>query len=485
MKNIYHSLFWRLSLFFLATLLVFSSVYIYITYTASQEYVEETSQKLNRNLAQWVADHTAPLIQGEINKEELDHLFHSTMVINPSVEIYLLNNEGDILSYFAPAGKVKLDKVGLEPINAFIADDSSFIKGEDPRNPGVEKIFSACRLMNENTQVGYLYIILASEEYASVADKLAGSFRMKLAAKSIIATLLCTLIIGIFIIWFLTKNLNRITSTVSDFKQGNLNARINLKSKGELSVLANNFDEMADTIVENIEEIKSVENLRKELITNISHDLRTPLTSIQGYAETLLMLEENLDKESKLKYTNIILSSTQKVKKLVDDLFEISKLESNQIQTKKESFSIKEMLSDIIAKYELIAKSKTIDLEVTMPEKDVFIYADFALIDRVFQNLLDNALKHTSSGEKVTISVKAQGSKSVEVSIKDTGIGIIEDELPYIFERYKKAKNNTKEGAGLGLAIVKKILDLHQIEISVDSKINKGTQFRFELPVVE
>ena len=314
---------------------------MYITYKASLEYAEETSQKLNRNLAQWVADHTKPLIQDEINKEELDHLFHSTMVINPSVEIYLLNNTGDILSYFAPAGKVKLDKVELNPIHTFIDNDDVFIKGEDPRNPGVEKIFSACKLINEGNQVGYLYIILASEEYTTIADRLASSFRMNLAAKSIIITLISTILIGIFIIWFLTKNLNKITNTVNDFKQGNLNARINLKSQGELSVLANNIDAMADTIVSNIEEIKSVENLRKELITNISHDLRTPITSIQGYAETLVMMDEQLDKASKLKYTNIILSNTQRVKKLVDGLFELSKLESDQIQTKKNCFQLK------------------------------------------------------------------------------------------------------------------------------------------------
>ena len=143
------------------------------------------------------------------------------------------------------------------------------------------------------------------------------------------------------------------------------------------------------------------------------------------------------------------------------------------------------MLSDIVAKYELMAKSKSIDLEVDIPEKDIFIFADFALIDRVFQNLLDNALKHTPSGEKILISIKTRANKSIEVTIKDTGVGIPKDELPYIFERYKKAKDNQKEGAGLGLAIVKRILDMHQIDIAVDSKINKGTSFRFDLPMAE
>lgn len=463
--------------------MAFSAIYIYITYNSSLEYSQETSQKLNRSLAKRVATYTKPFIQGNLDEVEVKNIFHNVMVLNPSVEIYLLDNQGTILSYYAPFGKVKLDKIALEPIITFIENDDLFIKGEDPRNPGTNKVFSASKILDNDNQVGYVYIILASEEYTTVSEMLSDNFKIKLAFKSILITLLSTLLIGIVMIWFLTKNLNKIISVVSDFKKGNLNARINLKSKGELSDLANNIDSMADTIVENINEIKSIEKLRKELITNISHDLRTPLTSIQGYAETLIMLDNEKDAEEKLKYTNIILTSTQKVKKLVEDLFEISKLESNQIKTKKEVFSINEMLSDVIMKYSLIAKSKKVDFEIDMIDKDVSIYADIALIDRVFQNLLDNALKHTSEGEKVKISIKNMNANFLQVIIQDTGIGISKDELPYIFDRYKKSKNNKKEGAGLGLAIVKKILEMHQVEILVESQVNEGTVFKFHLPL--
>ncbi len=486
MKNLFSGLFWRLSFFFLISLMCFAVMYIYITRDASIEYSQETSQRLNRKLADRVAHETEPFKDGVPNEEELEHFFHNVMIINPSVEVYLLDTEGEILSYFAPFGEVKLEKVGLDPIHTFIEDTSAFIKGEDPRNPGVFKVFSASQVYSDDVHMGYMYVILASQELATVSESLASGFGWSLALKSILVTLVLTFLVGLLIIWLLTKNLNKIMATVSEFREGKLEARIKTKTRGEFSDLASNFNSMADTIVENIDELKSVDKLRKELIANVSHDLRTPLTAIHGYAETLLLMEGQLDEKQKKEYTEVILSSTKRVIKLVDDLFEISKLESDQIQTNRETFSISQMLSDIIMKYELLAKSKSISLTIENVEKDVFIYADIALIDRVFQNLLDNALKHTPHGESISVVIDENESNGmVSIKIQDTGVGIPKDELPFIFDRFKKIKGNTKEGSGLGLAIVKKILELHEVEINVQSELDKGTAFYFDLPMAK
>ncbi|WP_081652300.1 sensor histidine kinase [Cyclobacterium qasimii] len=456
MKKIFNSLFWRLSFFFLFFLLIISGVFIYITHNSSIIYSQETSQKLNRPLAERVAKFTQPFVNGSLNDVDVEEMFHNVMVLNPSVEVYLLDESGKILSYYAPFGEVKLERLNLDPIHQFIDNKEEFIKGEDPRNPGVHKIFSAASIINNDKKVGYIYIILASEEYTSVTDMLAHNYQIKLATKAVLITLLAAIIIGFFVIWYLTKNVNKISAAVNRFKHGDLSSRIHLKSKGELSVLANNIDSMADTIVSNINEIRSVEKLRKELISNISHDLRTPLTSIQGYAETLVLLEEKLDKKTKIKYLDTILSSTQRLKKMVDDLFEISKLEASQVETKKENFSINELLSDMVMKFNLIAKSKSIDFKIQMLEENVLVFADIALMERVFQNLLDNALKHTNEGGTVLIVIKNKTTDAIEIMIKDTGIGISSEELPYIFDRYKKGESNNQDGTGLGLAIVKK-----------------------------
>jgi len=478
MKSLKNSLFWRLSFFFLIGLMLIAVGYVYITYNASLEYSQETSQKLNREVAERIATHTKPFLNGSLDTLEVENIFHNVMVLNPSVEVYLLNNQGEILSFYAPFGHVQLSVLDLNPIQEFIAKPDAFIKGEDPRNPGVFKVFSAAPIQDSENQVGYIYVILASEEYTTVTSMLENSFIMKLATKSMLITLVATVIIGLLLIWFLTKNLNKIIVSVNDFKNGNLEARINLETKGELSVLANNIDEMSDKVVEAINERKGIENLKKELIANVSHDLRTPLTSIQGYAETLVLLDDKLSKEDKLKYTNFILSSTEKVKKLVDDLFEISKLESNNVKTQLEVFSIEEMISDIVSKYELIAKSNDVKLHFECSADNSNVNADIALINRVMQNLIDNAIKHTpSEGEiKVLISSIKNG---VNVVVKDTGVGIPENELPYIFDRYRKG--NLAGSTGLGLAIVKKILELHSSNIMVSSVFKKGTEFSFRL----
>lgn len=446
-------------------------------------YSQETSQRLNRPLAERVAKFTKPFIDGSINEEEVEKLFHNVMVLNPSVEVYLLDEAGKILSYYAPFGEVKLERLNLDPIHQFIDNKEVFIKGEDPRNPGLQKIFSAAGILDNERTVGYIYIILASEEYTSVTDMLAHNYQIKLATKAVLITFFAAIIIGFFVIWYLTKNINKISVAVNRFKQGDLKARIRLESKGELSVLANNIDAMADTIVSNINEIRSVEKLRKELISNISHDLRTPLTSIQGYAETLVLLEEKLDKKTKIKYLNTILSSTQRVKKMVENLFEISKLEAHQVETKKETFSINELLSDMVMKFDLMAKSKSIDFKINVADNNTLVFADIALMERVFQNLLENALNHTREGGTVQIAIKNNSASSIEVTIKDTGVGISSEELPYIFDRYKKGAYGTHKGTGLGLAIVKKILELHKLDIKVESELNVGTSFSFRLPV--
>ena len=153
-----------------------------------------------------------------------------------------------------------------------------------------------------------------------------------------------------------------------------------------------------------MEEIKSVDRLRKELIANVSHDLRTPLSTIQGYAETLQLKHDSLTPEAQQRYLGTIVKATGHMKQLVEDLFELSKLESNQVQTNFERFNIAELVSDNMQRCELLAREKGVELVVDIPDGVPEIYADIALIDRVLQNLLDNALKHTDAGGSVTLA---------------------------------------------------------------------------------
>ncbi|UTW61942.1 HAMP domain-containing protein [bacterium SCSIO 12741] len=476
------SLYWRLSLLFMLILSVMAGIFLYVSITTADMYYQEATYKLNTTLADHIARFNQPFVQGEVNKEELDKTFHNVMVYNPSTEVYLVDTEGKILSYYAPASKVKLESINLKPVKAYIESaGADFLQGDDPRNPGEIKAFSAAPVWEGETLQGYIYVVLASEEYASIADRIQGSYYLRLGWQWILLTFLVSGILGILLIRLLTQNLQKIVKMVRQFQQGNHQARVKLQSRGELTQLADDINEMADSIVRYIREIQSVEELRRELIANVSHDLRTPLAAIQGYAETLVLKSKDLPEADREKYIEIILKSTNRVNKLVQDLFELSKLETNQIEPQFERFSLAELVADIVAKYGLMAKSQGVRLDSNIPHDLPDIHADLALIDRVLQNLVDNALKYTPENGVIAIEIQST-EKGLQVNVADTGLGIPEGELPFIFNRYRQGTKPKKGGAGLGLAIVKRILDLHEATLSVSSKENEGTVFTFVLP---
>jgi len=291
MKTFLSSLYWRIAATFLILLAVIGCAYVFITVDTVKVYFQEKNQRLHADLAKHVVTEVKPTYtNGQVDEASMDMIMHSMMAINPSIEVYLLDTQGHILNYVAPYKRVKLEEVKLGPILSFIENDGQeFIKGDDPRNPGVQKEFSAAPLMENNQLIGYVYVVLASEEYEMAAQDLIGNYIMRLGGKTMLITLGTTLLLGLMIFWFITRYLKQITQVVRRFKDGNLQERIPVKSSGELRMLALTFNDMAEKILSNIEQIKATENLRRELVANVSHDLRTPISVIHGYVETMLM----------------------------------------------------------------------------------------------------------------------------------------------------------------------------------------------------
>lgn len=478
-------LYWKISSTLLALLVVLGVMYVAITVYTEKQYFQEVNQRLYGSVADQIVKEVKPFVDGEVDTTAIQDIMHAMMLINPNIEVYLLDKTGKIITYVAPYKKVKLTEVDLQPVKDFIkAEDEPFMLGDDPRNPGEKKVFSAASIMEENTLAGYLYVILASEEQAAVTTSLYNSRMIKLSSQLFFITLLGAMAIGLLALWYITRNLRTIIETVKRFKEGDYKARIANDSKGDLTVLADTFNEMADQIMANIEQIKSVENLRRELIGNVSHDLRTPLAIMQGYIETMLLKEKTITEADRRKYLEIVLSSSEKLSHLVSQLFEYSKLEANQIQPEKEPFFIADLAQDVFQKYQILAEEKQINLKLELDENLPLVFADLGLVERAMQNLIDNALKFTPSGGDVTLEL-IPSDRHVEVRIADTGPGIPESEQTYIFERYRQADPNRKskqKGAGLGLAIAKKIMELHNSALQVKSRPNEGSTFFFRLP---
>ncbi len=483
----------KLWLVFVFLILLMGISYIVITGYFANKYYQETTQNLNAELANHVIEekfqNASPFLEdGTVNKALFGDLMHDMMAVNRGIEVYLLNKNGEILySVVLDHGdNAPQQSVSLSPIKSFIQNDgNSFVLGDDPRNPGEQKIFSAAQF-NIDGREGYIYIVLEGKEFQLVSSNLLGQYFAKLGIRAVLLTTFFTALLGLLSIWFLTKNLRLITGTIRRFQEGDLEARIENPEKSDIEVFAKSFNTMADTIVGNMDKMKSVDLLRRELIANVSHDLRTPLAVLKGYIETLQMKRDSLSENDKQEYLKITHGNVNKLSKLIDQLFEYSKLEAEQVTPIKEPFSITELSHDLIAKFKVLADQKKIDLHLENPEENSMVFADVSLVERALQNLIENALKYTQPNGKVTLSIKRK-DKNVEINITDTGNGIPMNEQPFIFDRYKQVvgKDAKKQGYGLGLAIVKKIMDLHDTTITVLSKPREGSSFIFNLPAYQ
>ena len=236
---------------------------------------------------------------------------------------------------------------------------------------------------------------------------------------------------------------------------------------------------MAQRILQQMTTLKHTDTLRRELVANVSHDLRTPLASLHGYLETLLIKEGTLSAEEQRSFLDIALRQSERLRRLVGELFELATLDSHETQVHCEMFSLAELVQDVAQKFQLIAKQKQVELHTQFHADLPFVWGDIGLIERVLENLIENALRYTPSGGTVTLALSQQ-EHQVLVRITDTGCGIPEQDLPYIFDRfYRVGRHQRSEGAGLGLAITKRILELHGSWVEVDSSVKVGTTIAF------
>lgn len=484
MKIYPNSLFWRISAIFLFFLLIVGMAYIWITLQTADTYFLHRHQQLNAPIAEAMIKEVDPYEEGQVRKESLHQIMHAMMAVNPAVEVYLLDTTGIILEHVAPYKTVKLEKVDLAPINQFLQTEGKELTlGDDPKEEGVQKVFSAAPVFEEEELVGYVYIILASQEYESVTRYLRAAYLSSMGGKNMLLTLVAALAIGLFSFWLITRNLSRVIHTVKRFKDGDSNARMPVENQRELKQLAVTFNEMAEVVIEDKRRQETLSKLRRELIANVSHDLRTPLAVIHGYAETLLIKGDTIGKEERQNYAQKVLDRVKSMEKMVKELFELSKLQAQQIKPNMEPFSLSELVQDVVYMSQVIAQRKQIELRPVFAAEQLIVYADLVLIERVLQNLLDNALKFTPPGGTVIVRLEKH-ERSAQVSLIDSGAGIPAEDLPHIFDRYHKAEHKMNGGgSGLGLAIVKKIIELHESKIAVESELNKGSTFTFSLPL--
>jgi len=249
--------------------------------------------------------------------------------------------------------------------------------------------------------------------------------------------------------------------------------------------LESNIHLMAKQIVQQLQQISEQDARRRDLFASLSHDLRTPLATLNGYLETLQIKADHLPAETREEYLARAIQFSNRLKILVDELFEMAKLDAIHTAPHSEPFSLPELVQDILQQFDASARKAGVQLHMQGDMELPFVDGDIGLIQRVFENLVSNALRHSSNEGAITISLRALDDR-IEVQVSDTGCGIDSKEFDKIFEPLYQVGNSHRGGehSGLGLAIVRRILALHASDIRVSSEKDRGTTFTFSLKTV-
>jgi signal transduction histidine kinase len=455
----------------------------------------ETTQRLQLDLAATiVAQQPRPLIgaDGRPDRALLTDLAMHAMSLNPALEVYLLDTQGRVIGHALDVKSPIDTQVDLQVVRPLadrrLAPPPLPLLGDDPRRPGARNVVSVEGLAAEGRMTGYLYVVLQGQTQQAVAAAVAQSNAWRQLSWIALAATLGAGALLAFAMRKLTRPLRQLTDEVRAFHAEAAPEDAPMGQGDEVEALREATRAMQQRIAQQLRHLEDNDRLRRELVSNISHDLHTPLASAQGYVETVLLAGDAQDSAAREQHLRTALRQMKRLHQRIADLFELSKLDAGQVAPRLEPFRLGELLHDVVQGSQLAARERGVRLALAVgAEAQVRVVADIGLIERVLQNLVDNALRHTPQGGAVTLAIERDGQTALRVAVIDTGHGIASEHLPHIFERYWRADDAPQSpghgaSAGLGLAIVKRILDLHGSVVRVASAPRQGTRFEFSLP---
>ncbi|MEI2279813.1 HAMP domain-containing sensor histidine kinase [Paenibacillus polysaccharolyticus] len=296
--------------------------------------------------------------------------------------------------------------------------------------------------------------------------------------KFIVTFLICSFVAGSLLMLiaaiFLVRPIKKLTEATRLIAAGDFNVKLNITQKGEIGTLARSFEEM-------MHDLQQLEQMRREFVANVSHEVQSPLTSISGFA--IALKQEDIPDDERSSYLDIIITETARMSKISDSLLKLSLLESQSLQMRLSTFSLDEQIRRVIVAIQPQWSVRNIQFDLDLqPTK---ITADHEQLNQVWFNIIGNAIKFSKDGARIEVKIK-QNIKNVTIRITDSGIGILPEDQKRIFDRFFKADRSHSqiyEGSGMGLAIVKQIVSLHQGDISVESEYGQGTTFILILPI--
>ena len=488
MRNPARTLYSQIAALYLLLLLAFSAIAIVLTARQLDGFLEELEQRLNRSLADHLAHELAPAFRGGLDSDEARQAVQRISGINPGIDIYVLAADGRVAASFTGKHAIR-EQIDVQPIRKFLGKDAMLpIRAADPGDGAANKVFSVAPLaLSAAGGDGYLYVILRGMPLESAANMLSTSYILRGASGVLLTVLVATVAAGLILFSVLTRRFRRLTLTVKRFQDGAYHERADIEPRDQIGRLATTFNEMAATIEAQVDALKQTDESRRALAANISHDFRTPLTSLRGYAERMLHANERLTTTERREHLDAMLKSAAQLEHLADQLAAIVQLDAgNHGSVRLETFSIAELAQDAVAKFAPVAEQRGVTLALIEPQNVPWVKGDIALIERALSNLIDNALNATPRGGRVEIALPVRDGRVV-VRVSDTGRGIAADELPLVTQRFfrtRESRASGTKGSGLGLAIAQEIVAKHGGILDIESAVGAGTTAAFSLEAI-
>ena len=373
-------------------------------------------------------------------------------------------------------GRVTLTSSGFQPSGWLTTDD---LKEAETSDDGT--FFSNLTLESGEHILRYTKLLpgLAKEYSAMMIMTSLDAVDGQMTEIAIVLTAVSAVIVllmltsGLYFVKSIVLPVRQISDIARGYAEGDFSERIEKRSDDELGDLCDSVNYMAGAL-------ENTEKMKNEFISSVSHELRTPLTAIKGWSETLMM---GSDRETLEKGMRVISGETQRLSEMVEELLDFSRIQDGRFRLNKTKMDILAELGDAVLIYTERAKELGIDIEYYEPEMLPFVYGDPARLRQVFINIIDNAVKYSNSGDRVSIEAYSQG-KNVVISVSDTGVGIPAEDLPKVKQKFYKA-NQTRRGSGIGLAVADEIIEMHGGSLLIESEEHKGTTVLITLPVYD
>ena len=383
-------------------------------------------------------------------------------------EIWIINPSGRMVvnSANAPDPEQEIIVEGFDPT---VTKESYYTRGTFFNSFEEEKVSVIAPIINNYKTRGYVIIHTA----AAGIDEEANSM-LNISYLMLIVILFLSLIILIFFTEVVYRPLRKIIAATDQYASGNMHYELNVEGEDEMGYLAASLRYMAQTVANS-------EDDQKKFIANVSHDFRSPLTSIRGFLEA--MLDGTIPPEMHEHYLGVVLNETERLTKLTNSLLTLNNLNTKGMLLHMTDWNINDVIRKVSASFEQVCRSKSIRIRLILSGDVLYVHADMDKIQQVLYNLVDNAIKFSGSGSVIEIETTEKGGK-VFVSVKDNGIGIPKEDQNQIWERFYKtdlSRGKDKKGTGLGLSIVREIIRAHGENISLVSTQGVGSKFTFTL----